>query len=246
MNESTVTADVRDRARAACCGPPAPCARAWRSTGWRGKLRGGDPHAVAARRFAGGPASLRRSPPAPRAAIAAARRAGSARGRAACDARHRRGRRAARRLSVLPSRSRQITSGCRRFGIGGTRSVHRVELPRPPIATRGGPGRDGSQRRRAGVPIRAALARGIRGHDDPHGQDHLVCPAAAVPVRRRVRLAVPVRAAALLVPAAHLDGLHLLRRAGPAGGELPDDLRRARPPRRLLRARRRARDRARA
>ena len=64
------------------------------------------------------------------------------------------------------------------------------------------------------------------------------------PVWRRARLAVPVRAAALLVSAARLHRLHLLRRARAAGRQLPDDLRRAGSPRRLLRARRRARDRA--
>ena len=58
-----------------------------------------------------------------------------------------------------------------------------------------------------------------------------------VPVRRRVRLAVPVRAAPVLVPAADLDGRVRLRRARAAGRELPRPVRRARPPRRLLRAR---------
>ena len=57
------------------------------------------------------------------------------------------------------------------------------------------------------------------------------------PVRRRVRQPVPLRAEALLVPAARLDGRVRLRRAGPAGRELPRAVRRARPPRRLLRAR---------
>ena len=50
-------------------------------------------------------------------------------------------------------------------------------------------------------------------------------------------VAVPVRAAAVLVPARRLDGRVRLRRPGPAGGELPRAVRRARPPRRLLRAR---------
>ena len=46
-----------------------------------------------------------------------------------------------------------------------------------------------------------------------------------------------------VVSAAGLDRLPLLRGSGSSGGELPDDLRCARPPRRVLRARRRARDR---
>ena len=44
---------------------------------------------------------------------------------------------------------------------------------------------------------------------------------AALPLRRRVHRPVPVRAAALLVPDADLDGRLRLRRAGPAGGQLP-------------------------
>ena len=61
--------------------------------------------------------------------------------------------------------------------------------------------------------------------------------AAAVPLRRRVRAAVPLRAAPVLVPAADLHGRLRLRRARPAGGEHPHPLRRHRPPRRLLRPR---------
>ena len=57
------------------------------------------------------------------------------------------------------------------------------------------------------------------------------------PVRQRVRQPVPVRAEAVLVPAGRLDRRVRLRRPGPAGGELPRAVRRARPPRRLLRAR---------
>ena len=49
----------------------------------------------------------------------------------------------------------------------------------------------------------------------------------------------------VLVAAADLDGRDQLRRAGPAGGELPDDLRRARSSRRVLRARGGARNRPR-
>jgi len=100
---------------------------------------------------------------------------------------------------------------------------------------REGKDRDGAQRRRAGVPVGKARARGIRGHDDPHGQDHLVCAQASVSVRRRVRLPVPVRAAARVVPAARLHGRDQLRRPRPAGRRLPDAVRRARPPRRVLR-----------
>ena len=57
-----------------------------------------------------------------------------------------------------------------------------------------------------------------------------------VPVRRRVHQPVPVRPAAVLVPAADLDDRVRLRRAGTAGRQLPGAVRRARPPRRLLRA----------
>ena len=49
--------------------------------------------------------------------------------------------------------------------------------------------------------------------------------------------AVPLRAPPVLVPAAHLHRRVRLRRAGSAGRELPRPVRRARPPRRLLRPR---------
>src|SRR5205823_13642256 len=63
------------------------------------------------------------------------------------------------------------------------------------IATRGGAGTDGSDRRRAGLHSGETRAGGIWGHDGPHRADDLVCFAPAVPLRRRARLAVPVRAA---------------------------------------------------
>ena len=56
----------------------------------------------------------------------------------------------------------------------------------------------------------------------------------ALPLRRRVRRPVPLRAAALLVPDDDLHGRLRLRRPGPAGRQLPHPLRRPRPPRRLL------------
>ncbi|CAA9509372.1 MAG: Conserved hypothetical integral membrane protein YrbEa, partial [uncultured Solirubrobacteraceae bacterium] len=95
----------------------------------------------------------------------------------------------------------------------------------------------GPQRRRSSVSSDEEPARRGRGHDDPHGQDDHVRPASAVPLRRRVRQPVPLRPEALLVSAARLDGRLRLRRAGPAGGELPGPVRRDRPPRRVLRAR---------
>ena len=57
----------------------------------------------------------------------------------------------------------------------------------------------------------------------------------AVPVRHRVRPAVPVHAAALLAAAADHDDLLRLRRTGAPGRELPGHLRSHRPARRLLR-----------
>src|SRR5947209_687905 len=95
---------------------------------------------------------------------------------------------------------------------------------------------DGARRCPAGVHPRSALARGIRGHDDPHVEDDRLRAAPAVSVWRRARVAVPVRAAAVLVPAADLDGVPVLRRPRPAGGQLPDAVRRAGPIGRLLRA----------
>src|SRR4051794_7729608 len=71
-----------------------------------------------------------------------------------------------------------------------------------------------------------------RRHDDPYGEDYLAPPAPAVPLWRRVRDPVPVRAAALLVPASRIDRGVRLRRSGPSGGQLPDPVRLARPPRR--------------
>ena len=97
--------------------------------------------------------------------------------------------------------------------------------------------KSGPNRRRSCLPAGQEPAGGSGRHDDPDGQDDHVCPAPAVPLRRRVRLPVPVRAEALLVPAGRLDGRLRLRRAGPAGRELPQPVRLDRPPRRLLRAR---------
>ena len=90
--------------------------------------------------------------------------------------------------------------------------------------------------RRPSVPADQIRAGGGREHDDPHRPDAGVGGAAAVPVRQRVRRSVPVRDAAVLVPAAHLDDRLRLRGARAAGGQLPRPVRRAGPPRRLLRA----------
>src|SRR6185437_9644130 len=67
-------------------------------------------------------------------------------------------------------------------------------------------------------------------------QDDLLCPAPALPLRRRVRLPVPVRLAPVLVPAPDLHGGDLLRGPRPASGQLPHDLRRLGSPWRDLRA----------
>ena len=75
-----------------------------------------------------------------------------------------------------------------------------------------------------------------RRHDDPHGQDVGVGGAPAVSVRHRVRAAVPVRAAPVLVSAHDLDDRVRLRRAGPPGRQLPGVVRSDRPVGRLLRA----------
>ena len=121
------------------------------------------------------------------------------------------------------------------LGRGITFTPERTAGATPAPATRGRA--IGPQRRRSGIPTDEEPARGSRRHDDPHGEDDHVRAAPAVPVRRRVRLAVPVRAEALLVPADRLDGRVRLRRARPAGRQLPRAVRRAGPPRRLLRAR---------
>src|SRR3954471_4365226 len=64
-----------------------------------------------------------------------------------------------------------------------------------------------------------------RRHDDPYGEDDHVGVAAAVSVWRRVRDPVPVRVAAVLVPAVGLDCRVRLWRAWVAGGQLPDPVR---------------------
>src|SRR5215207_6777975 len=96
---------------------------------------------------------------------------------------------------------------------------------------------DGPKRRRPSVPSYEESARRSRGHDDSHGQDDRLRPPPALPLRGRVRQPVPLRPAAVLVPAADLHGGVRLRGPWPAGGQLPRALRRARSPRRLLRPR---------
>ncbi|CAA9492728.1 MAG: Conserved hypothetical integral membrane protein YrbEa, partial [uncultured Solirubrobacteraceae bacterium] len=91
--------------------------------------------------------------------------------------------------------------------------------------------------RRQGFSSPQELPRGSRGHDDPHRQDGHVGAAAAVSVRHRVHQPVPVRAEAVLVPAAREHGLRGLRRPRPAGREHPHAVRVDRSPGRLLRPR---------
>ena len=98
-------------------------------------------------------------------------------------------------------------------------------------------GADGRIRGQQGVPARQVLVRTGRGDDDPHRAYDRLRGQAALPLRRGVHRPVPLRPAALLVPAAGLDRRLRLRRPRPAGGQLPLALRRPRPARRLLRAR---------
>src|SRR3954452_2412967 len=107
-----------------------------------------------------------------------------------------------------------------------------------------GTGTHGQGDRRQSVLADQEPARAGRGHDDPHGQDDHVGAPAALSVWRRVRDPVPVRAAAVLVPAARLDRGVRLRSARPPGGQLPCAVRVPGSPRRLLRAGERARVRA--
>src|SRR5215211_8803934 len=79
--------------------------------------------------------------------------------------------------------------------------------------------------------------RGGRGHGHPDREDHRLRGHPAVSLRRRVRRPVPVRAAAVLVPAAPDHRRVRLRRPGPPGGQLPAPVRSPGPPRRLLRPR---------
>src|SRR5829696_3766446 len=96
---------------------------------------------------------------------------------------------------------------------------------------------DDPRHRRPGVSSDEEHARGSRRHDDPDGEDRRVGHPPPVPVRRRVRLAVPLHAEAVLVSVADLHGGVRLRRPRAAGGQLPRALRRPGSPRRLLRAR---------
>ena len=113
--------------------------------------------------------------------------------------------------------------------------------PTGPIAG-AGPGPSAGPRRphgrpRTSAPPGLARAGGIRRCRSADRQDDPLGRGSAVPVRRRARRTVPVRAAPGLVSAADHHCGDQLRRAGSAGGELPHAVRRARSPRRLLRAR---------
>src|SRR3954465_6116468 len=98
-------------------------------------------------------------------------------------------------------------------------------------------GADGRIRGQQGVPARQVAVRSGGGDDDPHRADDRLGGQTALSLRRGVHRPVPLRPAALLVPAARLHRRLRLRRAGPAGGQLPLAVRRPRPPRRLLRPR---------
>ena len=83
---------------------------------------------------------------------------------------------------------------------------------------------------------RLRLLRRGGDDDDPHREDAGLRGAPALPLRRGAGRAVPLRAEALLVPAADLDLRPQPRRPRAAGGRGPLQLvRRARPARRLLR-----------
>ena len=138
--------------------------------------------------------------------------------------------------------------GCRtwrvtpRYGpVGALMGWWRVKVSSGcPLAGAAGGGNDDQHRRRQGVHAREIALRPGREHDDPDRQDDDRDGAAPVPLRRRVRRPVPVRAAADLVSDDDLDHRLRLRGAGAAGGELPDAVRSPRPPRRVLRPRRRS------
>ncbi len=104
-------------------------------------------------------------------------------------------------------------------------------------ADQGGWSRFDQSRRRSRVLAHQGFARRGRQHDDPDRQDAGLRGAPAIPVRPRVRRAVHVRAAAVLVPAADLDDRVRVRGAGSSGRELPRAVRRARSARGFLRAR---------
>ena len=87
---------------------------------------------------------------------------------------------------------------------------------------------------RAFLPAKSLFEQ-VGEHDDPDREDGHGRDPAALSLRRRVHRPVPLRPAAVLVPDDDLDRRLRLRRPGPPGGQLPLSLRRARPPRRLLR-----------
>ena len=95
---------------------------------------------------------------------------------------------------------------------------------------------DGPQRRRSSVSPGEDSPRGDRGHVDPHRADDHVRAAASVLLWRRVRQPVFVRAEVVLVSPADLHDRLRIRRARPAGGELPRPVRRVGPARGVLRA----------
>ena len=90
----------------------------------------------------------------------------------------------------------------------------------------------------------AGRVRAGGGHRDPDLADDRLRDPAALSLRRGVHRPVPLRPAALLVPAAGLDRGVLLRRAGPAGRQRAHAVRHPRPARRLLRPRLDPRNRA--
>src|SRR3954453_8792001 len=96
---------------------------------------------------------------------------------------------------------------------------------------------NGQIRSRQGIPPGQVSIRAGRRHDDPDRQDDRLGGPSAVSVRRGVHWPVPFRPPALLVPDDDLDAGLRLRRARPAGRQLPLAVRGPRSPRRLLRAR---------
>ena len=107
--------------------------------------------------------------------------------------------------------------------VGEARARREAQLERGSRATvtaiERGPSRQGDelvagQVLSAGLPAREVRLRAGGGDDDPHREDGRLGGAAALSLRRGAGLAVPLRAQALLVPAADLDLRPLPRRSG--------------------------------
>ena len=132
---------------------------------------------------------------------------------------------------VVPADAPMAMACARRSSITARRSTHTALSPagpddghdRIPSPAQAEPSPAHAVRRpgRSRLHNRPRRARSDRRHGRPDRQDARVGGLAAVPVRGRVRPAVPVRAAGVLVPDADLDGRVRLRGAGAPGGQRP-------------------------